>query len=92
MLSQGLKMGESDWVDNLVQTYTMCRHFTFNLFVTSKNETTNLPIHEFKVLLKGQRAFYIPFLTVYYFLFIALKTFKALPFHFKGFKTHIAAP
>ena len=29
-----------------------------NLFVTSKNETTNSPIHEFKVLHKGQRAFY----------------------------------
>ena len=28
-----------------------------NLFVTSKNETTNSPIHEFKVLQKGQRAF-----------------------------------
>ena len=28
-----------------------------NLFVTSKNETTNSPIHEFKVLHKGQRAF-----------------------------------
>ena len=28
-----------------------------NLFVTSKNETTNSPIHELKVLLKGQRAF-----------------------------------
>ena len=30
---------------------------TFNLFVTSKNETTNSSIHEFKVLQKGQRAF-----------------------------------
>ena len=30
---------------------------TSNLFVTSKNETTNSPIHEFKVLHKGQRAF-----------------------------------
>ena len=29
----------------------------FNLFVTSKNETTNSQIHEFKVLIKGQRAF-----------------------------------
>ena len=29
----------------------------FNLFVTSKNETTNSPILEFKVLRKGQRAF-----------------------------------
>ena len=28
-----------------------------NLFVTSKNETTNYPIHQFKVLHKGQRAF-----------------------------------
>ena len=30
---------------------------TNNLFVTSKNETTNSPIHEFKVLYKGQRTF-----------------------------------
>ena len=30
---------------------------TFNLFVTRKNENTNSPIHEFKVLPKGQRAF-----------------------------------
>ena len=29
----------------------------YNLFVTSKNETKNSPIHEFKVLHKGQRAF-----------------------------------
>ena len=29
----------------------------FNLCVTSKNETTNSPIHGFKVLHKGQRAF-----------------------------------
>ena len=28
-----------------------------NLFVTSKNETKNSPIHEFKVQHKGQRAF-----------------------------------
>ena len=28
-----------------------------NLFVTSKNGTVNSPIHEFKVLLKGQIAF-----------------------------------
>ena len=34
-------------------------HFFFicNLFVTSKNETTNLLIHEFKALHIGQRAF-----------------------------------
>ena len=25
-------------------------HYTFNVFVTSKNETTNSPIHESKVL------------------------------------------
>ena len=30
---------------------------SINLLVTSKNETTNSPIHEFKVLQKGQRAF-----------------------------------
>jgi hypothetical protein len=47
----------------------------FNLFVTSKNETTNSPIHKFKVLHTGQRAFQSPFLMAYYFLFITLKTF-----------------
>ena len=46
---------------------------TCNLLVTSKNETTNSPIHEFKVLHKDQRAFKTPFLTVYYFLFITFK-------------------
>ena len=30
---------------------------TYELFVTSKNETMNSPIHEFKVLHKGQRVF-----------------------------------
>ena len=30
---------------------------TYELFVTSKNETMKSPIHEFKVLHKGQRAF-----------------------------------
>ena len=39
-----------------------------NLFVTSKNETANSPIHEFKVLHKDQRAFKSPFSKVYYFL------------------------
>ena len=33
---------------------------SFNLFMTSKNETTNPPIHEFKVLHKGQ-SFETPF-------------------------------
>ena len=33
----------------------------YNLFVTSKNETTNSPIYEFKVLHKGQRVFQTPF-------------------------------
>lgn len=28
-----------------------------NLFVTSKNDTANSPIHKFKVLQKGQSAF-----------------------------------
>ena len=39
-------------------------HIT-NLFVTSKNEFSNSPIHEFKVLHKSQRAFLKPFLMVY---------------------------
>ena len=36
---------------------TSKKYYIINLFVTSKNETTNYPIHEFKVLHKGQRAF-----------------------------------
>ena len=32
-----------------------------NLFVTSKNETTNLPIYELKVLHKGKNSFKTPF-------------------------------
>jgi hypothetical protein len=39
-----------------------------------QNETTNSPIHEFKELNKGQRAFSNPFLMMYYFLFITLKS------------------
>ena len=49
-----------------------------NMFVTTKkqnHEFTTLPIHEFKVLQKGQRAFQNPFLMLYYFLFLTLKTF-----------------
>ena len=53
-----------------------------NLFVTSKNETTNSPIHEFKVLYKGQRAFQNSFVMVCYFLFIALKNILSLAFSF----------
>ena len=41
---------------------------------------TNSPIHEFKVLQKGQRAFWNPFLMVYYFLFITLKNILSLDF------------
>ena len=71
---------------------TVLVHFEIcNLFVTSKNKTTNSPIHEFKVLQKDQRAFQNPSLMVYYFLFITSKTFKALHFCFKGIKRHFAA-
>ena len=56
--------------------------------MASKNETTNSPVHEFKVLHTGQRAFENPFLMVYYFLFITSKTFQALPFHFKDILQH----
>ena len=55
---------------------------THNLFVTKKPETTNSPIHEFKVLHKGQRAFQNPFLMVYHFLFITLKNILSLAFSF----------
>ena len=46
-------------VSSWVQIQQRVSHTTksHNLFVTSKNETTNSPIHEFKVLHKGQRVF-----------------------------------
>ena len=53
-----------------------------NLFLTcswhQKNETTNSPIHEFKVLQNGQRGFHNPFLMVYFFIFITLKNISSL--------------
>ena len=56
------------------------------LSVKSENETTNSPIHQFKVLYKGQRAFKKPFLVVYYFLFLTLNSyFKPCFFYFIGF-------
>ena len=55
---------------------------TNNLFVTSKNETTNSPIHEFKVLHEGQIAFKNPFLMVYNLSFITLKNILSLAFSF----------
>jgi len=60
----------------------------YNLFVTSKNEATNSPIHEFKVLHKDQRVFQKPFLMVYYFLFKTLKNILSLAF---SFERHFAA-
>ena len=37
--------------------YRVSRNRTFNLFVTSKNETTNSPIHKFKLLHKARGSF-----------------------------------
>ena len=54
-----------------------------NLFVISKNETMKSPIREFKVLQKGQRAFYNPFLKMYYFLFMTLKNILSLAVSFQ---------
>ena len=59
---------------------------SFNLFVTSKNEITNSPIHEFKVLHKGQRAFYSLSIIVYYFLSYFKKHFKPCFFILKALK------
>ena len=65
-------------MDNLSQ-HTIDDEFTSNLFMTSTKQNhkfTNSPIQEFKVLHKGQRAFYNPFLMVYFFqIFFTLKTF-----------------
>ena len=57
---------------------------TTNLFMTSKNETTNSPNHEFKVLNKGQILNDVLFL-IYYFKKLTLL------FHFRGIKRHFAA-
>ena len=54
----------------------------FNLFVTSKIETTNSPFHQFKVLLKGQVAFHNSFLIVYYLLFTTLKNILSFALSF----------
>ena len=49
--------------------------------MTSKNETTNSPIHEFNVLHKGMTAFSNPFLMVYYlFLIYYFKKILSLAF------------
>ena len=51
----------------LLRTQRKTKQLTCSWY--QKNESTNSPIHESKVLHKGQRAFYNPFLMVYYFLF-----------------------
>ena len=45
----------------------------YNVFVTSKNKTTNLPIHEYNVL---------HFFMVYYFLLIILRDILSIAFSF----------
>ena len=55
---------------------------TYNLYMTSKNETMNSRIHEFKILQKGQQVFWNPFMMTYYILIITLKTFLSLAFLF----------
>ena len=66
--------------------FTVQTELIFLLFVTSKNQITNSPINEFKVLHTGQRAFENPYLMEYYFLFITLKEryFKACFFILKA--------
>ena len=49
---------------------------------TRNHEFTNSPIHEFKVLHRGQRAFSNLFLMVNHFLFITLKNILSLTFSF----------
>ena len=56
-----------------------------NLFVTSKNEITNSPIHQLtnlKCCIKARESFKTPFLMVYYFLSITLKNILSLAFSF----------
>ena len=60
---------------------------TNNLFVTSKNETTISPIHEFKVLPVPDSHLNLLFNGVY-FLFITLKNILSLAF---SFERHFAA-
>ena len=56
MVEKDLKDLRDHWVSGLVEC-TVQRLDSNNLFVPSKNKTTNSPIHEFKVLHKGQRTF-----------------------------------
>ena len=58
------------WESEIQNDETLLWKLDINLFVTSKNEAMNSPIHEFKALHKGQRAFWTHFLMAYYFLFI----------------------
>ena len=54
-----------------------------DLFVTSKNETTNSPVHQFTNLKCCIKARDIQnLLMVYYFLFITLKNILSLAFSF----------
>ena len=56
LISISLSAFTSNTIKQNVSDLEMCNvayHIT-NLFVTSKNETTNSPIHEFKVLHKCQ--------------------------------------
>ena len=52
-------VGVMDKKDNYVSVVTSLNTWFGSKvkFVTSKNETTNSPIHEFKVLHRGHRAF-----------------------------------
>ena len=70
----------------------------YNLFMTSKIETTNSQIHKFKILQKGQRAYWNPCIMVnilfliHYFkkhfkpCFFILKALKDILQHFKFVK------
>ena len=62
----------------------LCAYMLINLFVTSKNETTNSPIHEFKVLHKGQSLLNPLFngVLIISYLHITLKNILSLAFTF----------
>ena len=63
----------------------------YNLFVTSKNETTNSPIHQFTNL-KCCKNFWPESLLKPPFNDVLLNNSKnTCFFHFKGFKRHFAA-
>ena len=80
------------WWNFSRNTQTFFEEFrSFDLFVTSKNEITNPPIHKLKCCMKTRKPFKTPFNGASFLIYYIKKHFKPCFFHFKGFKIHFAA-